>query len=332
MRTLWQSPAKLIIISSMDNPAVAEYLREICAATARISHFRIMRPGRMDDTCSTFVAAVAADSSMGGSSAVPHMHDSSFVSVSKVDYKNKRSAPHRIEVCAIQVARRPSGPPWPTLDEIKEIRKENNYFWKNVRGILAPVAPERAAVAAPTLTVMAGFFPERESREMMKKVAHELGFGDLICQYWTYRVADGFPGQRAHYPAFLAVRGNYKHFLSVGADDPPEWDSYARLMNDEAAVAALEEDLVVATHWAAKPRAPPEDDKKPFTSFGTVKLKSPNLADLVEKKNPDDPDKHKWLEPGIHNLLLFVGQSRKGIKSKAKAKAKKRAKGRGKGN
>ena len=66
MRTLWQSPAKLIIISSMDNPAVAEYLREICKATARISHFRIMRPGRMDDTCSTFVAAVAADSSMGG--------------------------------------------------------------------------------------------------------------------------------------------------------------------------------------------------------------------------------------------------------------------------
>ena len=130
MRTLWQSPAKLIIISSMDNPAVAGYLTEICVATGRIGHLRIMRPGRRDSTCSTYVAAVAADSSMGGSSAVTHMRDSSFVSVSKVDYKNKRSAPHRIEVCAIQVARRPSGPPYPELDEIKQIRSENHFSGK----------------------------------------------------------------------------------------------------------------------------------------------------------------------------------------------------------
>ena len=141
MRTLWQSPAKLIIISSMDNPAVAGYLRETCAATARISHFRIMRPGRMDDTCSTFVAAVAADASMGGSSAVPHKRDSSCVSVTKVDFNNKRSAPHRIEVCAIQVARRPSGPPYPDLTEIKRQRSDDNTFWNSVRGILAPAAP-----------------------------------------------------------------------------------------------------------------------------------------------------------------------------------------------
>ena len=71
------------------------------------------------------------------------------------------------------------------------------------------------------MSVMAGFFPGFSSREKMKKVAHESGFGDLIYQFWKYRVAEELDAKRAHNPAFLAVRGNYKNFLSVGVDDPP---------------------------------------------------------------------------------------------------------------
>ena len=47
-------------------------------------------------------------------------------------------------------------------------------------------------------------------------------------------------------------------------------------MNDEAAVAAFEEDVLFEVPESATPRIPPEDDKESFTSFGWVKLKNPD--------------------------------------------------------
>ena len=54
------------------------------------------------------------------------------------------------------------------------------------------------------------------------------------------------------------------------------WEVYRREMNDEAAVAAFEEDLMFEVPESATPRIPPEDDKEPFASFGKVKLKNPD--------------------------------------------------------
>ena len=92
-------------------------------------------------------------------------------------------------------------------------------------------------------------------------------------------------------------------------------------MNNEAAVAALERHLVPEQTMTLAPRA----QEGAGTSFGTVKLKYPNLS---------DPEKMIW-KPGIHHLLFFVGQSRGGKQSRVKAKQrknkKKRAKAKGKG-
>ena len=81
-------------------------------------------------------------------------------------------------------------------------------------------------------------------------------------------------------------------------------------MNDEAAVAAFEKDLLFEVPESATPRIPPEDDKEPFTSFGKVKLKNPDQT--------GNPKRNKWL-PGIHDLLLYVGTSRNSKKGKAQS-------------
>ena len=97
-------------------------------------------------------------------------------------------------------------------------------------------------------------------------------------------------------------------------------------MNDEAAVAAFEKDLLFEVPESATPRIPPEDDKEPFTSFGRVKLKNPDQT--------GNHKKHKWL-PGIHDLLLYVGTSRHGKRSSKKRKKRvaeeKKGQGEGKG-
>ena len=59
MYTLWQSPAKLIVLTSSDNPGVAEYWNQIAASTGEFGHLRIIRPGDRRK-CFTFVLPYTA--------------------------------------------------------------------------------------------------------------------------------------------------------------------------------------------------------------------------------------------------------------------------------
>ena len=127
------------------------------------------------------------------------------------------------------------------------------------------------------MTVAAGFFPEPGMRNKMKQVIHDSGFSGLIYQVWQYQRTPDEASMVALYPAFMAVRGHYKEIVGVGGvGNPPSWEVYRRQMDDEAAVAAFEEDLLFEVPESATPRIPPEDDKEPFTSFGKVKLKNPD--------------------------------------------------------
>ena len=103
MDTLRYSPAKLIVLTSSDNPGVAECLNEIATTTGKYGHFQIVRPGDQRK-CFTFILAVPHARIVGGAT-VNHASALTCVFVSEVEFKDRRSAPHRIKVLGIQVAR-----------------------------------------------------------------------------------------------------------------------------------------------------------------------------------------------------------------------------------
>ena len=113
---------------------------------------------------------------------VNHASDLTCVFEQEVGFDDKRSAPHRIKVLGIQVARSRSRGRYPTIPEIRAQRRFDKDFWSSVRGFFEPSASADAAAAVPTLTVAAGFFPEPGMRNEMTQVIHDSGFSDLIYQ------------------------------------------------------------------------------------------------------------------------------------------------------